>query len=113
MLGGRVVGWLEGRAVRMFLGSYRGDGRTRYYIARRARPVLIARYEPRIARRQSLSADTQSLRSLSKSLRSLSIALFGKLGGLMSKESITQKPFGGVRPPRFLPESANNLDVPL
>lgn len=108
-----MVGWLEGRAVRMFLGSYRGDGRTRYYIARRARPMLIHRYEPRTAKERSLSADPRSLRSLSKSLRSLSIALFGKLGGLMSKESITQKPFVGVRPPRYLPESANNLDVPL
>jgi len=110
-----VVGWLEGRVVRMFLGSYRGDGRTRYYIARRARPMLIHRYEPRLYRtKPSLTESAiEYLRSLSNRLMSLTIVLLRVLAGLKLRNLLAKGGCVGVRPPRYLPDWVKNLDVPL
>jgi len=107
-----VVGWLEGRAVRMFLGSYRGDGRTRYYIARRARPILIHRYEPRTLTRSRTATNGNTTRLMSL-IRSIFDRLFPLLGALIARNLLAIASIVGVRPPRYLPESAKNLDVPL
>ena len=107
-----MVGWLEGRAVRMFLGSYRGDGRTRYYIARRARPMLIHRYEPR-TRTRSRTATNRNTTRLMSLISRIFDRLFPLLGALIARNLLAKARIGGVRPPRFLPESAKNLDVPL
>lgn len=107
-----MVGWLEGRAVRMFLGSYRGDGRTRYYIARRARPVLITRYEPRTLTR-SHTATNRNVTRLMSLISSIFDRLFPLLGALIARNLLAIASIVGVRPPRFLPESAKNSDVPL
>ena len=107
-----MVGWLEGRAVRMFLGSYRGDGRTRYYIARKARPKLIIRYEPRTLTRSHTATNRNTIRLMSL-ISSIFDRLFPLLGALIARNLLAIASIVGVRPPRYLPESAKNSDVPL
>lgn len=112
-----MVGWLEGRAVRMFLGSYRGDGRTRYYIARRSRPMLIHRYvvrpQPPTSLKEKLYASLTIAVSKLMHRCELLVKLLSTLAVKELRNLLAKRGCVGRRPPRYLPDWVKKLDVPL